>query len=183
MVKDGIWVAAGGLRQSAETGNARAETLGPDGGQQTWKPGPGGAAGLTDAKESTQNLFRMKMAGPGGRAGAGLETWAPRLASRAGERCARHGRLWEQPGEQAGKGPSSTTAWHKTTAENKSTRLDRGQDNGDLGDMSQQHGTTLDTVLAIFNRLRYYMENGAKTNTQSGAVDTKNELKASTQSH
>jgi hypothetical protein len=47
--------------------------------------------------------------------------------------------------------------------------------------MSQQHGTTLDTVLAIFNRLRYYMENGAKTNTQSGAVDTKNELKASTQ--
>jgi hypothetical protein len=71
MVKDGIRAAAGGLRQSAETGNARAETLGPDGGQQTWKPGPGGAAGLTDAKESTQNLFRMKVAGPGGGAGAG----------------------------------------------------------------------------------------------------------------
>jgi len=71
MVKDGIRAAAGGLRQSAETGNARAETLGPDGGQQTWKPGPGGGAGLTDAKESTQNLFRMKVAGPGGGAGAG----------------------------------------------------------------------------------------------------------------
>ena len=96
MVKDGIWVAAGGLRQSAETGNARAETLGPDGGQQTWKPGPGGAAGLTDAKESTQNLFRMKMAGPGGRAGAGLGAWARRLAGRAQGRCARRGRLREQ---------------------------------------------------------------------------------------
>ena len=76
---------------------------------------------------------------------------------------------------------SSDTVWNKTTTENTSTRMDRGQDNRDLGDMSQQHGTTLDTVLAIFNRLRYYMENGAKTNTQSGAVDTKNELKASTQ--
>ena len=71
MVKDGIWVAAGGLRQSAETGNARAETLGPDGGQQTWKPGAGGAAGLTDAKESTQNLFLLKMARPGKETGAG----------------------------------------------------------------------------------------------------------------
>ena len=96
MVKDGIWVAAGGLRQSAETGNARAETLGPDGGQQTWKPGAGGAAGLTDAKESTQNLFRMKMAGPGGRAGAGLGAWARRLAGQSRGRDTRRDRLREQ---------------------------------------------------------------------------------------
>ena len=83
-------------------------------------------------------------------------------------------------GEQAVKGLSSTTAWHKTSAENKNTRLDRGQDNGDLGDMSQQYGTTLDTALAIFPRLRYDMANGANTNTQLGPVYTKIELKAST---
>ena len=85
-------------------------------------------------------------------------------------------------GEQAVKGPSSTTAWHKTSTENKNTRLDRGQDNGELGDMAQQYGTTLDTALAIFPRLRYDMANGSNINTQLGPVYTKIELKASTQS-
>ena len=43
-------------------------------------------------------------------------------------------------GEQSVKDPSSTTACHKTSAENKNTRLDRGQDNGELVDMSPQYG-------------------------------------------
>jgi len=84
-------------------------------------------------------------------------------------------------GEQLVKDPSSTTAWHKTSAENKNTRLDRGQDNGELGDMSQQYGTTLDTALTISPRRRYDMANRANTNTLLGPVYTKIELKASTQ--
>jgi hypothetical protein len=48
--------------------------------------------------------------------------------------------------------------------------------------MTPQYGTTLDTALAIFPRLRYYMANGANINTQLGPVYTKIELKASTQS-
>ena len=87
-----------------------------------------------------------------------------------------------RPAEQTVKGPSSTTALHKTPAENKNTRMDRGQDNGELGDMAQQYCTTLDTALVIFPRLRYDMANGANTNTQLGPVYTKIGLKASTQS-
>ena len=156
--------AAGGPRQSAETGNARAETLGPDVGQQTWKPGPGGAEGLTDAKESTQNLFRMKMAGPGGRAGAGLGAGARRVAGRAQGRCARRGRresvlfigtqfsilytfVYSPPGAAAGgraiRGAVSTITQHGTSADNKGTRLGGGQDNGELSDVSQKHLTIL----------------------------------------
>ena len=72
MVTGGTRAAAGGPRQSAETGNARAETLGPDGGQQTWKPGPGVAEeGPTDAKESPHILFPLSMPTPGEGAGAG----------------------------------------------------------------------------------------------------------------
>jgi hypothetical protein len=59
MLTGGTPAAAGGPRQSAETGIARAETLGPDVGQRTWKPGPGGAVGPTDAKESAHNLFPL----------------------------------------------------------------------------------------------------------------------------
>ena len=70
MVTGGTRAAAGGPRQSAETGIARAETLGPDGGQRTWKPGPGGAEGPTDAKESAHNLFPSGMLKPGKGAGA-----------------------------------------------------------------------------------------------------------------
>jgi hypothetical protein len=56
--------AAGGPCQSAETGIARAETLGPDGCQRTWKPGPGVAEGPTDAKESSHSLFPSGMLKP-----------------------------------------------------------------------------------------------------------------------
>jgi len=70
MLTGGTPAAAGGPRQSAETGVARADTLGPDGGQRTWKPGPGGAAGPTDAKESAHSLFPSGMLKPGKGAGA-----------------------------------------------------------------------------------------------------------------
>jgi len=46
MVKGEIRAAVQGLRRSTEKRNARAETLGSDGGQQTRKPVPGGAVGL-----------------------------------------------------------------------------------------------------------------------------------------
>ena len=74
--------AAGGPRQLAETGIARAETLGPDGGQRTWKPGPGGAEGPTDAKESAHNLFPSHTAGSQNDFGGGLRAGRCRLAGR-----------------------------------------------------------------------------------------------------
>jgi len=170
--------AAKGLRRSTEKRNARAETLGPDGCPQSRKPGSGGAAGLTDAEEYTQNLFRLKMVRLRKETGAG--GGGPRdMVAAVGKPGAGALRV-TRPAEQTVKGPSSTTALHKTPAENKNTRMDRGQDNGELGDMSQQYGTTLDTALAIFPRLRYDMANGANTNTQLGPVYTKIELKAST---
>ena len=70
MVTGGTRAAAGGPRQSAETGIARAETLGPDVGQRTWKPGPGVAEGPTDAQESAHSLFPSGIPNPGKRAGA-----------------------------------------------------------------------------------------------------------------
>jgi hypothetical protein len=192
MVKGGIRAAAGGLRQSAETGNARAETIGPDGGRQTWKTGPGVAAGLADAKEYTQNLFRLKMVRPGKETGALLNTGAdgggPRDMGAAVGKPGAGALRATQPapgttaGEQAVKGASSTIAWHETSAENKNTRLDRVQNNGELSDMAQKYGTTLDTTLAIFPRLGYAIAYGANSNSQLGPVYTKNELKASTQS-
>jgi len=186
MVKDGIRASAGGLLQKAETGNDREETLGPDGGQQTWKPGPGGAAGLTDAKESTQNLFWLKMARQGKETGAGgggpRDMGAAVVKPGAGALRA----TWPAPGttagEQAVKSATSTIAWHKTSTDNKNTSLDRGQDNGELSDMAQKYGTTLDTTSAIFPRLRYAIAYGANSNSQLGPVYTKIELKSSTQS-
>jgi hypothetical protein len=161
-LKSGIRAVAGGLRQSAETENARAETLGPDDGRQTWKPGPGGAAGLTDAKESTQNLFRLKMVRPGketeGGGGGPRDMVAAVGKPGAGALRATQPAPETTAGEQTVKGASSTIAWCKTSAENKNTRLDRGQDNGELSDMSQKYGTTLDTTLAIsaiFPRIRH----------------------------
>jgi hypothetical protein len=70
MLKGGTLASAGGPRQSAETGIARAETLGPDGGQRTWKPGPDGAEGPTGAQESAHSLFPSGTPNPGKRAGA-----------------------------------------------------------------------------------------------------------------
>ena len=71
MVKAENRATAKGLRRSTEKRNARAETLGPDGGPQSRKPGSGGAAGLTDAEEYTQNPFRLKMVRPRKETGAG----------------------------------------------------------------------------------------------------------------
>ena len=57
MVKGEIRAAVQGLRRSTEKRNARAETLGPDGGPQSRKPGSGVAVGLTDAEEySSRNM-------------------------------------------------------------------------------------------------------------------------------
>ena len=90
MLTGGTPAAAGGPCQSAETGIARAETLGPEGGQRTWKPGPGGAVGPTDAKESAHNLFPLGMLKPGKGAGArgtasghGRGGWKPGLGGAA----------------------------------------------------------------------------------------------------
>ena len=140
MVKAETRAAAKGLRRSTETRNARAETLGPDGGPQTRKSGSGGAAGLTDAEEYTQNLFRLKMVRPRKETGAGgggpRDMGAAVGKSGAGALRATRPAPGTTAGEQSVKGRSSTTAWHETSAENKNTRLDRGQDNGELVDMA-----------------------------------------------
>ena len=140
------------MRQAAETGNARAETLGPDGAQQTWKPGPGGAAGLTDAKESTHVLFPLEMPTPGEGAGAG--GGGPRGMGAVGRTGAGARRVARPaPGTAAGgraiRGAVSTIAQHGTSADNKSTRLGWGQDNGELSDVAQKYGTTPGTAWAV----------------------------------
>ncbi len=71
---------------------------------------------------------------------------------------------------QTVKSATSTTAWHKTSADNKNTRLDRGQDNGELSDMVQKDCTTLDTTSEIFPRLRYDITYGANSNSQLGPL-------------
>ena len=74
MVKRGTLASAGGPRPSTETGIARAETLGPDGGQRIWKPGPDAAAGPTGAQESAPILFpsgSMHSGNSGGARGGG----------------------------------------------------------------------------------------------------------------
>jgi hypothetical protein len=71
MVEGEIRAAVKGLRRATETRNARAETLGSDGGQQTRKPVPGGAVGLAGTEKSTQDLFRVPMVRAEGEAGTG----------------------------------------------------------------------------------------------------------------
>ena len=116
MVTGGTRAAAGGPRQSAETGNARAETLGPDGGQQTWKPGPGGAEGPTDAKESPHILFPLSMPTPaegwGGRgraSGHGRGGWQARREG-AARGAAGSGNSGGGTGDQ-GLGVDNSAAW------------------------------------------------------------------------
>ena len=139
-MKGEIRAAVKGLRRATETRNARAETLRPDGGPQTLKPGSGGAAGLADAEEYTHNLFWLKMVRAGKETGAGgggaRDMDAAVGTPGAGALRATRPAPGTTVGEQAVKGLSSTTAWHKTSAENKNTRLDRGQDNGELVDMA-----------------------------------------------
>ena len=138
MLTGGTPAAAGGPCQSAETGIARAETLGPEGGQRTWKPGPGGAVGPTDAKESAHNLFPLGMRKPG--KGAGARGGGPRGMGeevdrpRAGARHATQPAPGTEAGGRAITGAASTMAQHGMLADNKDTRLGGGQDNGELSD-------------------------------------------------
>jgi hypothetical protein len=184
MVTGGTRAAAGGPRQSAETGNARAETLGPDGGQQTRKPGPGGAAGLTDAKESTHILFPLNMPTPGEGAGAGGGGPQGMGAAVGRPGAGARGAVRPAPGTAAGgraiRGAVSTIAQHGTSADNKSTRLGGGQDNGELSEVAQKYGTTPGTASAVFPRLGYAMACGANNSSRPGPVYTKIEPKAST---
>ena len=142
MVTGGTRAAAGGPRQLAETGTARAETLGPDGGQQTWKPGPGGAE---DAKESAHDLFPLSMPTPGEGAGAGgggargMDAVVGRPG--AGARHAARPAPGTSAGGRAIRGAVSTIAQHGTPADNKGTRLGWGQDNGELSDVAQKYGS------------------------------------------
>ena len=145
MVTVATRAAAGGPRQSAETGNARAETLGPDGGQQTWKPGPGGAEGPTDAKEFSHDLFLSgmlqprKRAGPrgGGPRGVGEEVGRPG----AGARHATQSSAGTAAGRRANTGVAYTMPQHGVLVDNNNTRLGGGQDNGESSNMAINQST------------------------------------------
>ncbi len=129
-----------------ETGIARAETLGPDDGQQTWKPGPGGAEGPTDAKESAHDLFQSGMLKP--RKGAGARGGGTRGMDEEVGRPGAGAQHATQPapgtaaGGRAITGAASTTVQHGMLTDNKDTRLGGGQDNGELSDVTQKYGTT-----------------------------------------
>ena len=113
MVKDNILTEAQGLHRSTETWNARAETLGPDGGPQTRKPGPGDAVELVGTEKYTQDLFRLKMVRAGRETGAdgggARDMGAAAGKPGGGARRATRPTPGTTAGEQAGKGPSSTT--------------------------------------------------------------------------
>ena len=136
----------------AETGIARAETLGPDGGQRTWKPGPGGAEGPTDAKESSHDLFLSgmlqprKRAGPrgGGPRGVGEEVGRPGARARHASRPAPGAAA----GERAITDATPTVAQHGMLADGEDARLGGGRDGGELSDVSQKYGTTPGTASA-----------------------------------
>ena len=153
MVKRGTLASAGGPRPSTETGIARAETLGPDGGQRIWKPGPDAAAGPTGAQESAPILFPSpprssgnnsggRGAGPrgmdeeGGRPGAGTRHATPPPAGAAAGGRVRMIAPYAVPRNGA-------------TLKDNNTGLDGGQDNGESSDAAQQHDTTPDTASAI----------------------------------
>ena len=158
----------------AETGIARAETLGPDGGQRTWKPGPGGAEGPTDAKESAHDLFPdTRPAGDG--------DGPPARLGRARQRRGRSPvRLINATDFRRGWGAAPTIAHHGRLTDNKDPSLGGGQDNGELSDVAQKYGTTPGTASAVFPRLGYAMAYGANINSLPGPVNTKIEPKAST---
>jgi len=88
------------------------------------------------------------------------------------------------PGAAAGgravRGAVSTIAQQGTSADNKSTRLGGGQDNGELSDVAQKYGTTPGTASAVFPRLGYTMACGANNSSRLGPVYTKIEPKATT---
>ena len=175
MVKGENRAADRGRSRSTVKRNAPAETLGPDGGQLTPKSVSGAAEGRAGKEKPTHDLFPSKMVKTGGEAGAddvGAQDKGATSGSTGGETLHTTRPAQGAPaGEQAGEGPASAAAWDRARAANKRTWLDNRQDNGDLGDMAQQDRTTLVTASAIFNRLGYSTENGAKANRWLGIQD------------
>jgi len=167
MLRGGSLASAGGPRQPAETGIDRAETLGPGGGQRTWKPGPDAVVGPTGAQESTPSLFpsASTYSGKSGGARAG----GPRGMGEEGGRPVAGTRHATQPpaGAAAGRRASTVVACavplHGATVVGSNTGLGRGQDNGESSDVAQELGTTPGTASAVFPRLRYAM--AVETNT------------------
>ena len=146
MATGGTLASAGGPRPPAETGIARAETLGPDGGQRTWKPGPDAAVGQTGAQESMPILFpspaRCSGNNSGGRGGG------PRGMDEEGGRPGAGTRHATPPPAGAAAGGRARTIApyaappNGATLKDNNTGLDGGQDNGESSDAAQQHGTT-----------------------------------------
>ena len=167
MLRGGNLASAGRPSPPAVTGIARAETLGPDGGQRTWKPGPDAAAGPTGAQESAPILFpsgTMHSGKNGGTRGGG-----PRGMGEEGGRPGAGTRHATQPPAGAAAGGRARTIApyaappNGATLKDNNTGLDGGQDNGESSDAAQQHGTTPGTASAVFPRLRYAM--AVETNT------------------
>ncbi len=93
------------------TGIARAETLGPDGGQRTWKSGPDAATGPTGAQESAPILFpsgTMHSGKKGGTRGGG-----PRGMGEEGGRPGAGTRHATQPPAGAAAGGRASTVVHQ----------------------------------------------------------------------
>ena len=153
VVKRGTLASAGGPRPSTETGIARAETLGPDGGQRIWKPGPDAAAGPTGAQESAPILFpsgSMHSGNSGGSRGGG-----PRGMGEEGGRPGAGTRHATQPPAGAPAGGRASTVVsgarlsQRVLVDGSNTGLDGDKDNGESSDAAQQHDTTPDTASAI----------------------------------
>ena len=179
MVKRGTLASAGGPRPSAETGIARAETLGPDGGQRTWKPGPDAAVGQTGAQESMPILFPSPAPSSGNNSGG--RGGGPRGMDEEGGRPGAGTRHATPPPAGAAAGGRSRTIVpyavppNGATLKDSNTGLDGGQDNGESSDAAQQHGTTPGTASAVFNSLGYAMAGETKTPRQP--VKTKHSRK------
>ena len=158
MATGGTLASAGGPRPPAETGIARAETLGPDGGQRTWKPGPDAAVGPTGAQESTPSLFPSGSTYSLGKSG-GARGGGPRGMGEEGGRPGAGTRHATQPpaGAAAGGGASTVVTCaglsQGVLVDGSNTGLDGDQDNGESSDVAQQHGTTPGTASAVFSYL------------------------------
>ncbi len=156
MLRSGSLTSAGGPRQPAETGIDRAESLGPGGGQRTWKPGPDTAVGPTGAQESTPILFpsASTSSGKSGGTGAGGPRGMDEEGGRTGEGT-RH--ATQPPAGTAAGGRASTVATcavtlHGATVVGSSRGLGEGQDNGESIRPQEKNATDINTnstLLAI----------------------------------
>jgi hypothetical protein len=143
MATGGTLASAGGPRPPAETGIARAESLGSDGGQRTWKPGPDAAVGLTGAQEPMPILFPSAAPSSGG--GGGGRGGGPRGVGGGGGgpgAGARH--AVPPPAGAAAGGPARTIVPcavppNGATLKDRNTGLDGDQDNGESSDAAHIH--------------------------------------------